>query len=582
MKLRLPFLSLLLVVGTFLWATIPAGYYTSAETKNTANLRTALQSIITSSHSVTSYDGLWTSYHTTDINPATGKIWDMYSNCEFTWSVDQNSGVSGPECTNYNREHSVPQSWFGEASPMVSELFHVYPSDTHVNGMRGNYPYGEVGTASYTSQNGSKLGSSSNAGYAGTVFEPIDEYKGDFARTYFYMATRYASVCQNWASGATVVFGSNLGFTTYAVNLFLSWSRSDPVSAKEISRNDAVYAIQHNRNPYIDYPGTEELIWGNNTTGSFSTNQQVVVVPTVTTPSSTSILTTSASIGGNITSTGGANITESGIYYSTNSGFADGAGTKVTASATGTGLFSTSVTGLNVSTTYYFKAYATNSAGAGYSLQSSFVTITPVVAPTITTPALQTATSTNAIVSANVTNNGGEILTERGFYWSTTNGFADGAGTKIAVAGTSTGAFSTTIGLLSTSTTYYFKGFASNSAGTVYTSQASFTTTAMNSPSFVVGTVIGSGSIMDFGKVSSALSKTVFIKAIGLSGDLTVAADGEMFSASSPTIIKENADSGFLLTITYNPTAVGAHTGQVIISGGGLTNPYTISLTGQK
>lgn len=583
MKLRHSFLSVLLVVSTFLWAAAPAGYYSSAETKNTAALRTALQSIITTGHSVTSYAGLWASYQTTDVNPITGKIWDMYSNCGYTWSVDQNSGASGPECTNYNREHSVPQSWFAQASPMVSDLFHIYPADTYVNGMRGNYPFGEVGTATYTSQNGSKLGSSILSGYAGVVFEPLDEYKGDFARTYFYMATRYASVCQSWASGATVVFGSNLGLTTYAVDLFLTWSRLDPVSAKEIARNDAAYSIQNNRNPFIDYPGTEELIWGNNTTGTFSTNQ-VVTTPTVSTPSSTNILTSSASLGGNITSTGGALLTETGVYYSTTAGFADGTGTKVTASATGTGTFTTSVTGLIASTIYYFKAYATNSAGSSYSTQGSFVTSTPVivVAPTISSPTTQTANSTNAIVSANVTNNGGGILTERGFYWSTTNGFADGAGTKITVAGTSTGSFSTTIGSLSTATTYYFKGFATNSAGTVYTSQANFTTTSMGSPSYVAGTVIGSGSIMAFGKVASPLSKSVFIKAAGISGNLSVNVTGEMFSASTPTIIKSNADSGFSLTITYNPTTVGSHIGEVSISGGGLSSSYIISLTGEK
>ena len=251
MKLRFSFLTVLIVFSTFLRAAAPSGYYTNANGKNSSALRSALETIISNGHSVTSYAGLWTAYATTDINPATGKIWDMYSNCSFTLSTDQ-CGTYSVECDCYNREHSVPQSWFGSSSPMVSDAFHVYPTDGKVNGMRSNYPFGEVGSANYTSGNGSKLGTSSFSGYSSTVFEPIDEYKGDFARTYFYMATRYASVCENWASGAEVVFGNNnLGFTTYAINLFLKWSRQDPVSAKETARNEAVYGVQNNRNPLL-------------------------------------------------------------------------------------------------------------------------------------------------------------------------------------------------------------------------------------------------------------------------------------------------------------------------------------------
>lgn len=261
----------LLSLTLYVSATIPANYYNSADAKNTSALRTALQSIITNGHSVVSYSGLWAAYAKTDEN-ASGKIWDIYSNCTFTYSTNQCGTYSG-ECDCYNREHTSPQSWFNSASPMVSDLFNVYPTDGKVNGERSNFPYGEVGTASYTSGNGSKLGSSSFSGYSGTVFEPIDEFKGDIARTYFYMATRYAGLCESWSSGAEVVYGSsNLGFTPYAMNLFLKWSRQDPVSAKEIARNDATYGVQNNRNPFIDYPGLEEYIWGNKTASTFSIN----------------------------------------------------------------------------------------------------------------------------------------------------------------------------------------------------------------------------------------------------------------------------------------------------------------------
>jgi endonuclease I len=251
---------LFLLFPLLLVAQPKAGYYNDAVGKTDAALRTALFNII-KDPAVTSYSGLWTAYGTTDINPATGKIWDMYSNCSFTWKTDQNSGNSGPECTNYNREHSIPQSWFGSSSPMVSDAFHVYPTDSYVNGLRGNDPFGEVGSASKTTGNGSKSGSSTFSGYSGTVFEPIDEYKGDFARTYFYMATCYSGKCESWSGG---VFGSSFsGFTTYGRDLFLKWHRLDPVSTKELNRNNAVEKVQKNRNPFIDYPALAEHIWGN-------------------------------------------------------------------------------------------------------------------------------------------------------------------------------------------------------------------------------------------------------------------------------------------------------------------------------
>ncbi|OFY71803.1 MAG: hypothetical protein A2265_01200, partial [Bacteroidetes bacterium RIFOXYA12_FULL_33_9] len=158
----------------------------------------------------------------------------------------------------YNREHSWPQSWFDESSPMVSDLFHVYPTDGYVNGKRANYPYGEVNSPNWTSMNGSKLGTCSYPGYTGIVFEPIDAYKGDFARTYFYMSTRYYGEDAGW-TGSPMVNGAEL--EPWAMKMMLEWSDADPVSQKEIDRNNAVYGIQNNRNPFIDHPEYAMEIW---------------------------------------------------------------------------------------------------------------------------------------------------------------------------------------------------------------------------------------------------------------------------------------------------------------------------------
>jgi len=283
MHMKKNFTLLLLFISFLTFAQAPTGYYKNAEGKNTSSLRAALQTIISNGTTDVGYGGLWTAYAKTD-ETSDGKIWDMYSNCTFAYQTKQ-CGTYSSECDCYNREHTSPQSWFNETAPMVSDLFNVYPTDGKVNGMRSNYPYGEVGTATYTSGNGSKLGTSGFSGYTGTVFEPINEYKGDFARTYFYMATRYAGLCESWTSGADVVYSSaNLGLTTYAMNLFLKWSREDPISAKEINRNNAVYGIQNNRNPFIDNPGLEEYIWGNKTSEVFSASG-TVTTPYLSTPS---------------------------------------------------------------------------------------------------------------------------------------------------------------------------------------------------------------------------------------------------------------------------------------------------------
>ena len=269
---------LFLLLAFRLLSAVPEGYYDAADAKNTNQLRLALKEIVSQGHSALSYADLWWVYEYTDMNPATGKIWDMYSNCSFTLSTNQCGGYSS-ECDCYNREHTTPASWFSDSAPMYTDLFNVYPTDGWVNNKRGNLPYGVVGSASYTSNNGSKVGSSGFSGYNGTVFEPIDAYKGDFARTVMYMATRYADNLSTWISSNSnnteveIIYNVTNGLTPYAINLFLEWSRNDPVSQKEINRNNAEFAYQHNRNPYIDFPGLEEYIWGNQTSQLFYVNE---------------------------------------------------------------------------------------------------------------------------------------------------------------------------------------------------------------------------------------------------------------------------------------------------------------------
>lgn len=271
-----------------LWAQVPNGYYDDATGYKGASLKTALYGII-KGHTVRSYSQLWTDMQSTDARED-GKVWDMYSNTtDYTFISDQCGNYSG-EGSCYNREHSFPKSWFNDASPMYSDLFHLYPTDGYINGMRSNYPFGETNNPTKTSDNGySKLGPSSVSGYSGTVFEPADEYKGDFARTYFYMATRYEDLIANWDS--PMLSGNKYpAYNNWAITMLLRWAKEDPVSAKETVRNNAVYNVQKNRNPYIDFPGLEQYVWGSMTNVAFdpenytgsSDEEQEVLAPTFT------------------------------------------------------------------------------------------------------------------------------------------------------------------------------------------------------------------------------------------------------------------------------------------------------------
>ena len=224
--------------------------------------------------SVVSYDGLWTLFNTSDITP-NGYIWDMYSTKQWTPGKSkcgnyQNVG----DC--YNREHSMPKSWFNDAKPMYSDAYHLYPTDGKVNGQRGNHPFGECANGTTLPGNGNvkalgKLGTSTFSGYSGTVFEPDDQYKGDFARSYFYMAAAYNSKISNWNSDM-LAHNKYPVFSTWACELLLKWHRQDPVSQKELDRNEVVAAKQGNRNPFIDHPDLVEHIWGDKKTTGWSVN----------------------------------------------------------------------------------------------------------------------------------------------------------------------------------------------------------------------------------------------------------------------------------------------------------------------
>ena len=259
-------------------------YYRAADGKKGKALKTALAKII-GNPKVTSYDGLLDAYKQTDRRDD-GKVWDMYSNTT-NFSFSDCTGNYKKEGDMYNREHSFPKSWFGgKVKPMYCDIVHIVPCDGYVNNRRGHEPFGETDGDKYKSNNGfSKLGASKTPGYSGTVFEPNDIYKGDFARIYLYMATCYEDKISSWSS-PMLAGNAYPAYKEWAVKLLLKWAEQDPVSEKETNRNNAAYKVQSNRNPFVDYPGLEEYIWGDmqNVSFSYDNYQQPTSTITVNTP----------------------------------------------------------------------------------------------------------------------------------------------------------------------------------------------------------------------------------------------------------------------------------------------------------
>ncbi|MDR4952539.1 endonuclease [Chryseobacterium sp. ES2] len=342
-------------------AQAPAGYYNSANGLSGAALKTELSSIISNGHLDRGYSGLWTAYKTTDIDKDyenDGTILDIYSEkpagsdpYTYTPGSDQ-CGTYSTEGNCYNREHIVPQSLFNQASPMVADIHFIRATDGKVNGMRSNYPFGKVGSTTFTSLNGSKLGTSASSGYSGTVFEPIDEFKGDVARMIFYFVTRYQSKLSTFSSGNMLGSSTFPGLQTWELNVLLAWHNQDPVSQAEIKRNNASYTFQGNRNPFIDNPNYVNLIWGSQQPSGDTQ------APTAATGLNVSGTTSSSiSLAWNA-STDNVGVTAYNVYMN--------GSLQTTTSST-----STTISGLTPSTTYSFYVVAKDAAGNSSSNSST-------------------------------------------------------------------------------------------------------------------------------------------------------------------------------------------------------------------
>ncbi|MFM9988406.1 endonuclease [Flavobacterium sp.] len=459
MKLRLQLLALLFSIYSF--AQIPTGYYSTA-TGTGYTLKTQLYNKITG-HTNNGYAGLWTTYSTSDRDNQyenDNSIIDIYSEnptgvdpYKYTYGTSQ-CGTYSTEGGCYNREHIIPQSVFNSASPMVADAHFIPPTDGKVNGMRSSYPHGTVAVASFTSLNGSKLGTSSVAGYTGTVFEPINEFKGDVARMYFYFATRYQNTVATYSYD---MFNgtSNQVFTTPFLNMLLAWNAQDPVSAREIARNNAIYVRQGNRNPFIDHPEYVNMIWGG---GVPTSDTQAPTVPANLIASS--ITATSLNLSWSA-STDNISVTGYDVYM-------NGA-LKTSVTAT-----SASITGLAGSTTYSFYVKAKDAAGNS-SANSSTINATTTVPADAQAPTSPTALNASGITTTSIN-----------LSWTASTD-------NIAVTGydvymnstlkTSVTTNSVSISSLTTGTTYSFYVKAKDAAGNASTASSTINATTTSTSS---------------------------------------------------------------------------------------------------
>ncbi|MCI6329653.1 MAG: endonuclease, partial [Erysipelotrichaceae bacterium] len=308
--------------------------YSSCESavasKSLSNLWSSVKTAANSGYKGGSYSSLWTWYWTTDVKDD-GSLMDYYSNTtNWTSTSGQCGSNNGVEGGCYNREHSIPKSWWGGSeSNQGCDIYIVVPTDAWVNSMRSNYAFGVVGTISEKSNNGySKLGTSARSDYSGTVFEPNDQWKGDFARIYFYARAKWNTVSMTKGNGSSVFSGNdntNYGLTNYAKKLFYEWHKADPVDAWELQRNSRAESVQGNRNPFIDHPEYADYLWGGVEIGTGGT--------TTTAPE-------------NLTITGSSTISVGGTSQLSVSTTTSGASTSVTWSTSNSAVATVSTTGV--------------------------------------------------------------------------------------------------------------------------------------------------------------------------------------------------------------------------------------------
>lgn len=626
-KLHYLLMMLAFVVALHATAAVPSGYYDNAKNKSDRALMVALHKII-KGHTKRSYDNLWTDFKNTDCIGNT--IIDRYSTTQYTYQTSQCGTYNGVgDC--YNREHSIPNSWWGgsDSDTAYTDLHHLFPVDGFVNSKRGNNPFGNCNNG--TVYGTGKLGSCSFSGYSGTVFEVADEYKGDFARVYFYFATRYMMRMSSYTSGSSVFNSSSyLGMDTWAINQLLEWHRNDPVSTLETNRNNAVYNIQHNRNPYVDNPELVEYIWGNNQ-GNTWPNGGGTTTPVLTSPTNGSTVNVGTNTGNGVTKSitvQGSNLTKALSVSVSGTGFSvtptsisaanANNGTTVTvtyngtsSNATGTLTISSSEvsTSVNLTASYNsgggqqgeeiietWEGCGTGGYWADQIVQgkafSWHFSNAGIWADTNSngTQSCRYGKNANSYIEMNEDVSGGASkVTFYAANWSN-----DDAPTLQLQYSTNGGSTWTNAGTCSPGSTWKQYVFNLNITGNVRFkilqtagSRLNIDDIAITSNAVPVTnpqiTAPVNGSTVDVGTIEAAgssVSKTIMVKGSDLTKALNLSVSGTGFSVSPTTISAANANNGTNITVTYTSSVAGTATGTLTI--GSTEATVTVNLTASK
>ena len=627
-------LVLMILISMQVTAAVPSGYYNNAQNKSDQALMSALHQII-KGHTKRGYDQLKTDFKTTDCNG--NIIIDRYSDSQFTYGTDFCGTYNGVgDC--YNREHSIPNSWWGGSSSdtAYTDLHHLIPTDGWVNSERGNYPFGDC--ANGTPKGTGKRGTCTFSGYNSTVFEVADEYKGDFARMYFYFAVRYMTRISSYTSGlGNVVFtsGNYKCLTTWAINQLLEWHRNDPVSTLETTRNDAVYGLQRNRNPFVDYPELVEYIWGNMQGNAWNSGSTPTPTPTLTSPTNGSTVNVGTNTGNGVSKTinvSGSNLTKA-----------------LTVSVSGTGftVSPTSITAANANAgttiTVTYNGTATNATGTltiSSSEVSSTVNLTASynsgVGPTPGDEVIETwegcntggywtqdvqgkafswyfsnagiwddssqnghqngsrscrfGKNANSYIQMNEdVTSGASKVTFYAANWS-----SDAAPTVQLQYSTNGGSTWTTAGSCSPNSTWQQYTFNLNVTGNVRFKILQTAGSRFNIDDIAItsnaGTVTNpqitapvNGSTVNVGTIAAnqnSVSKVITIKGSDLTKALNVSVSGTGFSVAPATISAANANNGTSVTVTYTSSIAGNATGTLTISSSEVST--TVNLTANK
>ena len=611
-------------------AAVPSGYYDNAKNKSDQALMTALHTII-KGHTKRSYSQLWTDFRTTDCNG--NIIIDRYSDTQFTYNTDKcgSNGYSQVgDC--YNREHSIPNSWWGgsDSDTAYTDLHHMFPVDGWVNNERGNHPFGNC--ANGTPKGTGKLGTCTFSGYSGTVFEVADEYKGDFARVYFYFATRYMMRMSSYTSGTSVFNSSTyLGMDTWAINQLLEWHRNDPVSTLETTRNDNVYSIQHNRNPYVDNPELVEYIWGNMKGQVW--NPSGTTTPTLTSPVSGSTINVGTNTGSGVSKTitvKGTNLTKSVTVSVSDSGFsvtpttltasAVNAGTTITVTYNGTTTNATgslSISSSEVSSSCTLTAtYNTGGGGSGTETIETWEGCSGYENYTNKTVQGKAFTwyFSNAGIFAQDNDHWNDAIGCRfgkntDSYIEMSEDVSDGASKLTFYAArygndtnptvqlqysTNGGSTWTTFATCSLNGTWQQYTYNLDITGNVRFKFAQIAGSRLNIDDIAItsnaGTVTNpqitaptNGSTVNVGTIAAtgtSVSKTITVKGSDLTKALNVSVSGTGFSVTPTTISAANANAGTTVTVTYTSSTSGSATGTLTISSSEAS--VTVNLTASK